>query len=132
MIHEKKRQFRIIQEPTAESFERRLNQTMDELTLARAEEIQVDYQMAQGFCAFIQYKTEVRIAEDIIDEFRLMGESYYCQDCAYFKPSTDRRIKFTTCGRGVIRCAAGHQACLAFYEELAKERGITFTKGGTR
>lgn len=131
MIHEKKRQFRIIQEPTAESFERRLNQTMDELTLARAEDIQVDYQMAQGFCAFIQYKTTVTIAETYADEFWLLGERYYCQDCAEFRPSSDRRVKYTTCGRGDTRSAACKGACEEFYEALAKERGIT-RKGGTR
>lgn len=70
------------------------------------------------FTACIEYQTEETIFENIRDEYIARGEIYYCEDCPFIDPVTDRRYHYRTCKCGTTKSKGA--ACLYFYEQLAK------------
>ena len=116
MIHETRKQIRVIEAETAKGFETAFNEALAELAKWRPD---VTLNMQRGtHCAYIMYTETVTIPEDIRDEYELKGIRYICGDCPWFRPSPDRRIKYTTCDRGEYRTTYNTAACLALYKAV--------------
>lgn len=110
----------IIQGNTAEDFQEKLNKALEEVAM-KGYKHELTFNMNAGFCAYIVYDVTYTKAESLADEYELRGETFRCYECPMFRPSADRRVKYTTCGRGVHKCSANDNACEWFYE--AMERG---------
>lgn len=113
------KQARIIQSATAGGFENELNAALREVA-EKGARYELQFNNNAGLCAYIVYEQSVQVPETLADEYELRGEEYRCSECPLFKPSDDKRVKYTTCGHGVRRCEANHYACEYFYEQLEK------------
>lgn len=113
------KQAKVIQSATAGGFEDELNVALREVA-EKGAKYELQFNNNAGMCAYIVYEEHIRVPETIADEYELRGEEYRCSECPLYKPSTDKRIKYTTCGHGVRRCAANDFACEWFYEQLEK------------
>lgn len=109
------KKLKCISEATANSFEDKVNAV---LSSVNDPEIKIDGN--RPFTAYIFYEEEKVIPETVKDEFELRGELYTCNDCPYYEPSTDGRIKYTACRYSTFRVGANTSACELFYKRLAK------------
>lgn len=121
------KQTEVVTGSTAEDFQIKLNRALEEIAKTSSK-YELQFNMQMGFCAYIVYDVRREYPETIADEYELKGIKYSCSDCPMFRPSEDRRIKYTTCVHGTHRCAANDDACDWFYEELDKG-GIKFLCG---
>lgn len=113
------KQTKIVTASTAAEFEDKLNQALAEVAEKGAKH-ELTFNMNQGFCAYIVYDERIAKPETLAEEYEMRGEGYRCSECPLFKPSPDKRVKYTTCGHGVRRCEANDWACDWFYEQLEK------------
>ena len=116
----RKKQSLIVTGNTAEDFQSKLNSALDEVA-AKGYQHDLQFNMSYGLCAYIVYEKTTAVAENIVDEYELKGEAYKCYECPMFRPSNDRRVKYTTCGRGERHISHCTPCCEWFYEAL--ERG---------
>ena len=113
------KQTKIITASTAQEFQDKLNSALAEVALA-GHKYDLQFNNNLGLCAFLVYEERKEIAETVADEYELKGEVFRCSECVKYKPSPDKRVKYTTCDRGVRRCTANDPACDWFYESLEK------------
>lgn len=119
MIYTHKKQFRIVTGSTAAEFQDALNQTMNELAANRdVKNVTYQFNTGAGHCAYIVYDIDAVIPETLADRLELKGIRFYCGDCAYFKLSGDKRIKYTTCGKGKLRRGVDTIVCDEFIEAM--------------
>ena len=112
-------QSRIIQASTAEEFQAKLNEALNEISRIGSKP-NVQFNMDLGFCAFVLFDQTVRQAETLAEEYEINNEEYYCSECPMFVLYPDKRVKYTTCKHGVRKVCADHRACEWFYEALEK------------
>lgn len=115
-----RKQSLIITGNTAAEFQENLNTALDDLA-NRGYKHELQFNMAYGLCAYIIYEERAEVAETIADEYELKGETYKCYECKYYRPSSDKRVKYTTCGHGQRHTHHSRPCCDWFYEEM--ERG---------
>ena len=120
MKYVKRKQSLIITGNTALDFQDKLNKALDDLA-EKGYKHELQFNMAFGLCAYIIYDEFYEKAESIADEYELKGETYKCYECPMYKSSEDRRVKYTTCKRGIRHTYHEKSCCDWFYEEL--ERG---------
>ncbi len=114
-----RKQTKIITGNTAPEFQEKLNEALAEIA-GRGYKHELQFNMSFGLCAYIIYDEHYEVAETIADEYELNGDIHHCYECPMFKPSEDKRVKYTTCGNGTKRCAANDCACDWFYEQMEK------------
>lgn len=117
MKYVKRKQSLIITGNTAEDFQEKLNTALEDLA-DKGYKHDLQFNMAYGLCAYIIYDEVYQKAESIADEYELKGETYKCYECPMFRPSADRRVKYTTCGRGQRHIQHGSPCCDWFYEAM--------------
>lgn len=101
---------------TAEDFETRMNDALEEIASLHSS-YSIHFNMSMGHVAYIEYHFTTDIPENLEDEYRLRGERYFCRNCPYFTPSFDGRTQHGKCDYGVSRRPApDHGACETFYE----------------
>lgn len=115
MKEKRKRKFRVIHKPDAETFEEALNVAMDELSDAV-----VTFDQNLPFLAYVQYTEYQYMPESVRDVYELRGEKHVCAECQYFVAPTDKRVKKVFCQLGEYTRASS-DACEIFYKELNKE-----------
>lgn len=113
------KQAKVIHSETAGDFEDKLNAALREVA-EKGSKYELQFNNNVGMCAYVVYEERLQVAETLADEYELRGEEYRCSECPLFRPSSDKRVKFTTCGHGVRRCDANRYACEWFYEQLEK------------
>ena len=113
------KQAKIIQAATAGGFQDELNEALREIA-ERGCKYELRFNDNAGLCAYIVYEERVQVAECLADEYEMRGEEYRCSECPLFRPSADKRVRYTTCGHGVRRCEANDHACDYFYEQMEK------------
>lgn len=114
------KQTKVITASTGPEFQDKLNSALAEVALSGCK-YDLQFNNNFGLCAFLVYEERKEIAETVADQYELRGEDYRCSECSYFRPSPDKRVKYTTCAQGERRRYANAHACDWFYEEL--ERG---------
>lgn len=115
-----RKQTLIITGNTAQEFQTKLNEALADLA-ARKCKHDIQFNMAYGLCAYTIYDEFLEMAETIKDEYEQNGDTYKCYECPMFRPSDDRRVRYTTCARGVRKTYHCGDCCEWFYEAL--ERG---------
>ena len=113
------KQTKIITGNTAMDFQEKLNAALEEVARQSAR-YELTFNTSMGFCAYVVYEVSREYAETVADEYELRGVKYCCNDCPMFRPSEDKRVKYTTCSHGFPRRGANDDACDWFYEELEK------------
>ncbi len=114
-IHRK--QSRIITGSTADEFQTKLNEALNEVATAGYKH-EIQFNMALGFCAFIVFEETRQVPETLAEEYELRGDEYRCSECPMFVLSPDKRVKYTTCKRGCRKISANAWACDWFYKAL--------------
>ena len=112
-----RQQSRIIQAASAEEFQKKLNEALNEIALKGAK-ADVHFNMGLGFCAFVMFSESQKVAETLAEEYEIHDEEYHCEQCPMYKPSEDKRVKYTTCKHGCRRTHADRWACDWFYQAL--------------
>ncbi len=120
MKHFNRKQTIIVQGNSAEDFQTKLNEALNQVAEG-GRKYDLQFNMQLGFCAFVVYEESIEIPETTADRYELNGEEYRCSECPMYRPSTDKRVKYTVCGHGCRRRSANDYACDWFYE--AMERG---------
>lgn len=116
MLYERQKKIRVVEANDAAEFEAEFNAALAELTRWKPE---VTMNTQRGtHCAYIMYNEETKVPEDTRDEYELKGIRFICGDCPWFRPSPDRRIKYTTCARGEYRTTYNTAACNALYKAV--------------
>lgn len=108
---------------TAEEFDRKVNEALEAASLRDAEVLAIDRRREGGeFVAFIDMKSEIRLAETIADTYDSRGECYKCGDCPHLLKSADKRRRWLRCEKEMREETRWNSpACLYFYE--AFDRG---------
>lgn len=114
-----RKQTKIITGNTAFEFQEELNKALADIA-GKGYKHELQFNMSYGLCAYIVYDEYYEVAETISDEYELRGERHHCYECPMYLPSEDKRVKYTTCGNGVKRCAASDYACDWLYEQIEK------------
>lgn len=112
-----RKQSLIITGNTAEDFQNKLNKALEDLA-DKGYKHDLQFNMSYGLCAYIIYEEVYQKAETLADEYELKGETYKCYECPMFRPSKDRRVKYTTCERGVRQTWHSCPCCEWFYEAM--------------
>ena len=92
------KRFAIVRETSAQSFEERLNETLD--SLQEQNPIVTFSETGEYMIARIEYTARVEVPEEPITE---KGIRFTCADCPYFEPirkgdgTADRRKKYGDC-----------------------------------
>lgn len=109
---------------TPEEWDERVNGALAKMlddTRSKPEIIERTKTSDGGYMAIIQYWKEYQEPECIRDEFHLKGVVYRCDDCPHLRRSTDKRIKWLECGKGMYETTKGSsEACDWFYEQVYK------------
>jgi hypothetical protein len=114
-----RKQTLIVTGNTAPEFQQNLNDALNDLA-RKGFKHELQFNMAYGLCAYIIYEERFEEAETLADQYELKGETYKCYECPMYNPSTDRRVKYTTCKKGERHIYHSCPACDWFYEELEK------------
>ena len=125
-----RKQSLIITGNTAEEFQSTLNSALAEIA-DKGYKHDIQFNMAMGLCAYILYEERYEQPENIADEYELRGETYKCYECPMFRPSEDRRVKYTTCGHGERHIYYNCPCCNWFYEQLEGGALTLNEEGGT-
>lgn len=108
----KRKKVRVIDGTSAADFENALNAVLREI-----KEPEIMFDTNRPLLAYVTYDEYEMIPESVRDAYEMRGETHYCGQCPYFRPSQDKRIKHVTCELGertrVDRCA-----CELFYKLL--------------
>ena len=112
-------QSRIIQASTAEEFQFKLNEALNEISRIGSKP-DVRFVTDLGYCAFVLFEQTVQQPETLAEQYEVAGEEYHCSECPLFVLATDKRVKYTTCKKGCRRVSAERWACDWFYEALEK------------
>ena len=75
-------QIKVIYATTAAEFQEAFNKAQQELA---GKNPSVQFNMAEGHCAYITYTESKDIPETLEDEFELAGASYHCRNCPKFE-----------------------------------------------
>lgn len=119
MKYVNRKQTLIITGSTAGEFQTNLNNALDDLA-RKGKKHDLQFNMAYGLCAYIIYEERFEEAESLADEYELKGETYKCYECPFYRPSNDKRVKYTTCAHGERHTYHSMDCCEWFYEELEK------------
>ena len=117
MKYVNRKQSLIITGSTAQEFQEKLNEALNSIA-SNGRKHEIQFNMNMGLCAYILYDERLEIPESIADEYELKGETYDCGECPMFRPSDDRRVKYTTCAKGYRRRGYCDPCCDWFYEAL--------------
>ena len=112
-----RKQSLIVTGNTATEFQEKLNTALAEIA-EKGYKHDIQFNMAMGLCAYILYEERREVAETIADEYELKGMTFKCYECPMFRPSEDKRVRYTTCAHGVHRTAHNDLCCDWFYEQL--------------
>lgn len=130
MKYIKRKQSLIVTGNTADDFQTKLNEAL-EMVAEKGYKHDLQFNMAYGLCAYIVYEEAATVAETLADKYELKGDIYRCYECPMFRPSKDKRVKYTTCGRWERHISHCTPCCEWFYEaleggeiELNEESGI--------
>lgn len=77
----------VIEEPTAPLFEAAINAQMAALAEHNPD---LTIESVKDHTAYIRYKYDEYVPENIADKFDLMGVKYYCKDCDYCERITNK------------------------------------------
>ena len=80
-------------------------------------EVKVD--PTAGLLAFVTYREVIKVAENVAEEYQLVGDFHHCNECPFYVRPTKGNVKWTRCGKGVLRSAES-QCCDEFYELMDK------------
>lgn len=116
-IHRK--QSLIITGGSAAEFQDNLNGALSDIA-RKGYKHDIQFNMSMGLCAYILYEERYSVAETVADEYELKGITYRCFECPMFRPSDDKRVKYTTCANGVHRTCHNDPCCDWLYEQLEK------------
>lgn len=112
------KQVKVIHEETAEEFEAKLNEALEEIGDPKTE---VQYNFGKGFCAYLTYTAERRTLEGAKDHFNNEGIRYLCAECPYCEASDDKRVKWCYCDmKPTGRTRKDSEACEFFYRSVAQ------------
>lgn len=123
MKYVNRKQSLIITGSTPIEFQDRLNEALNTVA-EKGCKYDLTFNNNMGFCAYLLWDERIEVAETLADEYELKGIKFMCQDCPMFRPSDDRRVKYTTCDHGERMCYHSQDACGWFYEQL-EARAIT-------
>ncbi len=112
-----RKQSLIITGSTASDFQDKLNEALAEIA-EKGYKHDIQFNMSYGLCAYILYEERKEVPESIADEYELKGMTFKCYECPMFRPSEDKRVKYTTCGHGVRKVGHSDPCCDWFYEQL--------------
>lgn len=94
MRYDSTKKIRVVKSYDPQQFEEEFNQAMDELKDLRPE---IEFNHAQGLCAYIIYQESNETPETVEDEFLLEGITYFCYQCPYLERGSDKRRKTWPC-----------------------------------
>lgn len=79
----------------------------------------VEFNHAQGFCAYITYEETTYKVDSIADEFHADGLKFTCRNCPLHEVETDGRKKRVKCKYADTGyCRLDSEACEVFYRRL--------------
>lgn len=115
MIVKRLRQYKIVQEETAEAFEKKMNALAEELP----EDHEVKWMPTLGHCAYITYEVRQETWDRISDEFHAEGIHYLCRNCPHHEQVEDNRKKHVWCKYADYgHTHLDHEACEMFYKQV--------------
>lgn len=112
----KRMRVRVVDRNSAKGFEEALNDVLN-----KVEEPDIKFDTNRPFLAYITYVEYVRIPESIQDAYNLRGEIHRCNECEYYQPSSDRRVKYSVCALG-NRVYANKEGCELLYKTINEGR----------
>lgn len=116
MKEERAVRVKVIQEATAEDFEKKLNEA-----LRGVKNPSIEFNHSAGHCAYITFEEFRTIPETAEDEyFEKMGERCHCGDCPYLEKSNDKRVRWHTCKYNEFPVKVDSLACELYYKRLLK------------
>lgn len=120
MITRSLNQLKIISAHDPRTFEELYNKAM--LDLAKFQPRGTFTINPDSYSAVIEYTRDVKIPEDIRDEFALQGVEYTCSLCPHYTLPEDKRIKKTLCSASgnQVLCRADSPACVWLYEQISR------------
>lgn len=119
MVEKYVTEFRVVCGATGGEFQENLNQTMADLAAdSEVRTISYEFNKNEGHCCYISYERFKMIPETLTEKYELKGNRYFCFNCPYFKPTEDKRIKYSFCEVADCRCHAKAPACDEFYKLL--------------
>lgn len=126
MKTKKVKKFIVVQEATAEEFERVLNEKLQSIEDDKPE---ITFNMNEGHCVYIQYTETIRIPESFKEECEISGICLFCGDCSHFNPELKHGCDRAKGGNG--RAKARDVGCSVVYEEHAERKEVR-VRGQTR
>ena len=115
-----KKKYRIIYDRTASGFEKKLNDTIEDLEDYKPE-VKISESRPSGFLAYLTYDETHKIPENLEDELEIRGLQIKCSDCPYMQRSSDHRRKSFPCVYATYgKTFNDSPACNKFYEDLIK------------
>lgn len=116
MRTERVQQIAVIHSDNANEFQKQFNAQMIALADKSPE---VEFNHAQGFCAYITYTETTYTVDSIADEFHADGLKFTCRNCPLHEVETDGRKKRVKCKYADVGfCHLDHEACEVFYRRL--------------
>lgn len=117
MIYRGKKTAQIIVGNSADEFEKKLNRALSKLDEAQTK-YELTFNNNMGFCAYIIAEGVVKVAENLEDEFAIMGETHKCGECPYWTQPDRKNVKYTRCEITPGIHAVTSPCCERFYEML--------------
>lgn len=122
MRHEKVVKIAAIHADTAEEFEAKFNNRIDELDTFKIVERKIEIG-GGSFDAVLVYEETHYIADSVKDEFHFEGIRYLCKHCPYLDDPHDKRVKHCACKYAELGMTHKEQeACEMFYRHLKAGR----------
>ena len=108
-----------IKSDDAFDFDSRLNGFIKQLD-AKGVSYNVKVDPTAGLLAFVTWTEVVQVAENVAEEYALVGERHTCGECPFYVYPTDGRVKNTRCRHlGKLR-SKDSSCCESFYSMLDK------------
>lgn len=77
----------------------------------------------QPFTCYVFYRIRKDVPESLLELLEMLdGHNHYCEECPHFVRSTDKRVKWHTCGLKGERTRADSRACEEFYRMKREEQ----------
>ena len=108
-----------VHEETKEAFDLKMNRIFEK---TGDRNLEVHYFDNLGLCATVRYWSEKQIPETIAEEYECRGDGYICSECPLYKPSNDKRVKYSYCEHAGTRVGERTRACNYFYENLLEDK----------
>lgn len=120
MLYPKQMRQITVKEDDPAKFDAGVNAAFDKAVEAGSSP-EIHYVDSMGLCAIIRYAITVPVAETLQERYELSGLAARCRECEHYRPSTDKRVKYTRCANG-HRVGGATPACMEYYQQLEAER----------